>query len=140
MYPTDVAKTQAQLHTGGQLTMLQSLRKTVAERGVSGLYRGLASPIVAEAPKRAVKFSCNEQYKGMLRGADGSLSSGRAGLAGSLAGTTEAFVNCPFEVGGDSSSVSALCTDAQANPLSRERACLGIFGASISQILVAYYC
>ena len=36
------------------------------KEGVWGLYRGIASPIVAEAPKRAIKFTANEQYKQIL--------------------------------------------------------------------------
>ncbi len=104
-------------------SILTTLART---EGLRGLYRGIASPIVAEAPKRAVKFASNEQYKILLRDSNGSvaynspfaaiclriislissvlivragkLSTVRAGIAGGLAGVTEALVNCPFEV------------------------------------------
>lgn len=69
-----------------------------APHRIAGLYRGILAPIAAEAPKRALKFSANEQYKALLRLPDGTLPLGRAFTAGMLAGVTEAFINCPFEV------------------------------------------
>lgn len=53
---------------------------------------------MAEAPKRAIKFSLNETYKGKLKTDDGSLPALRAAVAGSMAGMTECSVNTPFEV------------------------------------------
>jgi len=50
---------------------------------------------MAEAPKRAVKFSTNEFYKGILKLPDNEL---KHGVAGAMAGVTEAYVNCPFEL------------------------------------------
>eukprot|EP00048_Salpingoeca_helianthica_P020776 m.247641 g.247641 ORF g.247641 m.247641 type:complete len:299 (+) comp52253_c0_seq1:83-979(+) len=96
MYPTDVAKTRQQL-SKESLSMFETMRAVVRNEGAVNLYRGVTSPIFAEAPKRATKFATNEVYKNMLRREDGSLPWYRAGLAGALAGTTEAFVNCPFE-------------------------------------------
>ena len=46
---------------------------------------------MAEAPKRAAKFTFNEKYKQLL-------GQQRYGLAGTLAGMSEALINCPFEV------------------------------------------
>lgn len=97
MYPLDLVKTQAQLSTTKQ-SMLQTLRGVVAENGYAGLYRGIISPILAEAPKRAVKFSTNETYKNWLKTPEGKLPSERAFIAGALAGATEMFFNCPFEI------------------------------------------
>jgi solute carrier family 25 2-oxodicarboxylate transporter 21 len=96
MYPTDVAKTRQQL-SRESFSMLQAMRTIIQQEGAVNLYRGVTSPIFAEAPKRATKFATNEVYKDLLRRDDGSLPWHRAGLAGALAGTTEAFVNCPFE-------------------------------------------
>lgn len=62
------------------------------------LYRGIASPILAEAPKRAMKFSMNEQYKKFFSDASGRLSGLGYAAAGCCAGMTEAVVNCPFEL------------------------------------------
>lgn len=64
----------------------------------SKLYRGIASPIMAEAPKRAMKFSMNEQYKKLFTNASGQLSGPGHVAAGGCAGMTEALVNCPFEL------------------------------------------
>ena len=55
MYPTDVLKTRAQLHASGSQGMAQILRGIVQAQGVAGLYRGIARPIFAAAPKRADK-------------------------------------------------------------------------------------
>ena len=84
----DVLKTRAQLHAGGGEGMAAILRGIVREQGVAGLYRGIASPIFAEAPKRAWKFTAN----GVLR--DHGL---HPVAAGAMAGFTEALVNTPFE-------------------------------------------
>lgn len=110
MYPLDVVKTRLQLQTstiGRTLAtneevyvgVYDAFRKIIKQEGFSKLYRGIASPIVAEAPKRAVKFATNEEYKKlftMLSG--GQLQTYHHMLSGALAGMTEAFVNCPFEV------------------------------------------
>lgn len=97
MYPTDIAKTRQQLSTGRTVSMWGLLTSIVKQEGPLNLYRGVTSPIFAEAPKRATKFATNEEFKSMLKLPDGSLPWHRALLAGALAGSTEAFVNCPFE-------------------------------------------
>ena len=84
----DVLKTRAQLHAGGGEGMAAILRGIVREQGVAGLYRGIASPIFAEAPKRAWKFTAN----GVLRD-----QGAHPVAAGAAAGFTEALVNTPFE-------------------------------------------
>ena len=86
-----MVKTRSQLSTGSSTGVWATLRGIVQEEGFTRLYRGLSSPIVAEAPKRAAKFTFNEKYKQML-GAE------HYGLAGTLAGMSEALVNTPFEV------------------------------------------
>jgi hypothetical protein len=62
MFPLDVVKTRFQLQvgTGGQYTSIfQCLRSIIKEEGLAKLYRGIAPPILTEAPKRAVKFGSN---------------------------------------------------------------------------------
>ncbi|XP_030341136.1 mitochondrial 2-oxodicarboxylate carrier isoform X4 [Strigops habroptila] len=62
-----------------------------------GFYKGIFPPILAETPKRAVKFFTFEQYKKVLGFA--SLPSGLAfAVAGLGSGLTEAVVVNPFEV------------------------------------------
>ncbi|CAM9493488.1 unnamed protein product [Discosporangium mesarthrocarpum] len=98
MYPTDVAKTRQQLSGGKTTPMIMILKDIIQNEGPTKLYRGVLSPVFAEAPKRALKFSLNETYKGALRKEDGSLPGFRAAAAGSMAGMSECSVNTPFEV------------------------------------------
>jgi len=100
MYPLDVVKTRLQLQkgTGKYTSVLQTFRTIAKEEGPLNLYRGILSPIMAEAPKRAVKFAANEQYKPMFADKEGRLSNKGAAYAGACAGATEAVINCPFEV------------------------------------------
>jgi len=98
MYPTDVMKTRAQLSTVKNKNMFAGMMDITRTEGIGALYRGIASPILAEAPKRAVKFATNEKYKELLAKPDGTLPAERAFAAGALAGATEVIVNCPFEV------------------------------------------
>jgi len=96
MYPTDVLKTRAQLSSTANKNMFATLVDIVKNEGIGRLYRGIISPVLAEGPKRAVKFATNEQYKDLLR-VNGQLSNQRAFVAGAAAGATEAFINTPFE-------------------------------------------
>ncbi len=86
MYPLDVVKTRSQLAEGKSQRIWPTMTAIVRDEGFWRLYRGLASPIVAEAPKRAAKFTFNEQYKSLL-GPDHYV------VAGALAGASEAVVN-----------------------------------------------
>jgi solute carrier family 25 2-oxodicarboxylate transporter 21 len=100
MYPLDVVKTRLQLQhgTGKYTSVVQTFKTIIAEEGFGNLYRGIVSPILAEAPKRAIKFSSNEQYKRFLSDSKGKVTTFGASIAGAGAGITEAFINCPFEV------------------------------------------
>uniref|UniRef100_A0A663DXW2 Mitochondrial 2-oxodicarboxylate carrier n=1 Tax=Aquila chrysaetos chrysaetos TaxID=223781 RepID=A0A663DXW2_AQUCH len=72
--------------------------RTIFQReGLLGFYKGIFPPILAETPKRAVKFFTFEQYKKLLGYA--SLPPGLAfAVAGLGSGLTEAVVVNPFEV------------------------------------------
>eukprot|EP00030_Apusomonadida_sp_AF-17_P008860 a883645_9.p1 GENE.a883645_9~~a883645_9.p1 ORF type:complete len:314 (-),score=102.55 a883645_9:116-1021(-) len=101
MYPLDVVKTRMQLQSkaaGSAMytSMVDCLRKIVAQEGFGTLYRGIISPILAEAPKRAAKFAFNEYYKQLFTGVVPQWSVAVA--AGTMAGVSETFINCPFEV------------------------------------------
>lgn len=54
---------------------------------------------IAEAPKRAWKFGANEEFKKLLASAraDNQITISVVWMSGSLAGVSEALVNCPFE-------------------------------------------
>mmetsp|Transcript_13125 Transcript_13125/g.19821 ORF Transcript_13125/g.19821 Transcript_13125/m.19821 type:complete len:295 (+) Transcript_13125:34-918(+) len=108
MYPLDVAKTRLQLLKNAvsgarvRATTATVLREIYQSHGAAGLYRGIASPIFAEAPKRASKFAFNEAYKTAFahKNPDGTSYHTFATLyaAGASAGISEGFINCPFEV------------------------------------------
>ncbi|MBN3311928.1 ODC protein, partial [Atractosteus spatula] len=69
----------------------------VVKTRLLGFYKGILPPILAETPKRAVKFFTFEQYKKLLSFTP--LSSGLAlSVAGLGSGLTEAIVVNPFEV------------------------------------------
>lgn len=98
MYSTDVVKTRQQL-SSEKITMIRTYKEIISTQGFRGLYRGVMTPILAEAPKRAWKFTANDQFKHIIAQSspDGKLTVGGSAVAGSLAGITEALVNCPFE-------------------------------------------
>jgi len=100
MYPLDVVKTRLQLQKGNtKYTSVTRTFKVISqEEGIFAFYRGIISPILAEAPKRAIKFASNEMYKPLVANSKGKISHQGAAAAGSLAGMTEALVNTPFEV------------------------------------------
>ncbi|XP_035292546.1 mitochondrial 2-oxodicarboxylate carrier isoform X1 [Cricetulus griseus] len=75
----------------------QHLLRTKCPDTLFGFYKGIIPPILAETPKRAVKFSTFEQYKKLLGYV--SLSPGLTfAIAGLGSGLTEAVVVNPFEV------------------------------------------
>ncbi|XP_025946635.1 mitochondrial 2-oxodicarboxylate carrier isoform X2 [Apteryx rowi] len=102
MHPLDVVKTRFQIQRGKtDPTSYKSLGdcfRTIFQReGLLGFYKGIFPPILAETPKRAVKFFTFEQYKKLLGYA--SLPPGLAfAVAGLGSGLTEAVVVNPFEV------------------------------------------
>lgn len=78
-YPLDLARTRIQMQVGGKKgggrhssssSLLGVLRGVVAEGkgGVKQLWRGLLPPLVAEAPRRALKFTANDAYTQALQG------------------------------------------------------------------------
>ncbi|XP_057576551.1 mitochondrial 2-oxodicarboxylate carrier isoform X4 [Hippopotamus amphibius kiboko] len=74
-----------------------SFRMIFRTEGLFGFYKGILPPILAETPKRAVKFFTFEQYKKLL----GYVSLSPAltfAIAGLGSGLTEAIVVNPFEV------------------------------------------
>lgn len=107
MYPLDVVKTRVQLQgkvpVPGQdyyTGMGDCFRKIIKNEGASRLYRGIAAPIMMEAPKRATKFAANDSWGIFYRkffGVD-KVNQPLAILTGATAGATESFVVVPFEL------------------------------------------
>lgn len=106
MYPLDVVKTRVQLQTGkgtgadAYTGMLDCFQKIIRHEGFSRLYRGITAPILMEAPKRAVKFSANDEWGRIYRKAFGQekMNQSLSVLTGASAGATEAVVVVPFEL------------------------------------------
>ncbi|RHZ49580.1 hypothetical protein Glove_519g67 [Diversispora epigaea] len=106
MYPLDVVKTRFQLQVdskvGGEryTSVMDCLKKIVKNEGFSRLYRGILPPVLVEAPKRAIKFSANEQYSSLYKKLNGvdKVTQRVSIQAGISAGITEALVIVPFEL------------------------------------------
>lgn len=80
--------------------MVDCFKKIIKHEGFSRLYRGITAPIMMEAPKRAVKFSANDEWGKFYRKAFGQekMTQPLAVLTGASAGATEAVVVVPFEL------------------------------------------
>ncbi|XP_055464678.1 mitochondrial 2-oxodicarboxylate carrier isoform X3 [Psammomys obesus] len=102
MHPLDVVKTRLQVQRSvmdpqSYKSVRDCFRTVFRTEGFLGFYKGIVPPILAETPKRAVKFSTFEQYKKLLEYM--SLSPGLTfAVAGFGSGLTEAIVVNPFEV------------------------------------------
>ncbi|KAL3116046.1 hypothetical protein niasHT_007346 [Heterodera trifolii] len=101
MHPLDLVKTRLQMGGGHYAGLADCFGQTFRREGVSGFYKGILPPILAETPKRATKFLTFEQYKR----AHAPVAThwhlppwACLSLAGLFCGLTEAFVICPFEV------------------------------------------
>lgn len=105
MYPLDVVKTRMQLQVAGGVGpqyngVVNCLKQIVAKEGASRLYKGISSPVLMEAPKRATKFACNDEFQKIYKREFGveKLTQSLSILSGASAGCCEAFVVVPFEL------------------------------------------
>ncbi|KAF9914871.1 hypothetical protein BX616_007406 [Lobosporangium transversale] len=81
-------------------SIFDCLRKIVQQEGALNLYRGALPPLLAEAPRRAIKFGANEQWGFAFKKLFGldQFTAPQAGFVGSMAGATEAFFVTPFDL------------------------------------------
>ncbi|KAF9353001.1 hypothetical protein BGX26_009230 [Mortierella sp. AD094] len=122
MYPLDVVKTRFQLQVttsrssaikgtvanstkvvvdaAPYTSIFGCLRRVVQQEGLLNLYRGALPPILAEAPRRAIKFGANEQWGFIVKKllSVDQFTAFQAGFVGSMAGATEAFLVTPFDL------------------------------------------
>ncbi|KAF8768689.1 hypothetical protein HU200_007243 [Digitaria exilis] len=66
LHPVDTVKTIIQANSSGQSSFYHTLRRTLVERGVLGLYGGLASKLACSAPISAIYTLTYEIVKGAL--------------------------------------------------------------------------
>nr|ADP20544.1 mitochondrial 2-oxodicarboxylate carrier [Heterocephalus glaber] len=71
MHPLDVVKTRFQIQRSttdpnSYKSLGDSFRRIFRTEGLLGFYKGIVPPILAETPKRAVKFFTFEQYQKLL--------------------------------------------------------------------------
>jgi len=99
-YPLDVVKTRMQLDTGKSQGLVGSFRSIIAQEGFGRLYRGLAAPLLLEAPKRATKFAANDFWGKTFLELSGEkkMTQQLSIITGCAAGASESFVVVPFEL------------------------------------------
>ncbi|XP_037726616.1 mitochondrial 2-oxodicarboxylate carrier [Drosophila subpulchrella] len=109
MQPLDVVKTRIQiqatptanvsalgeLHYNG---VFDCFAKMYRHEGITSYWKGIMPPILAETPKRAIKFLVFEQTKPLFQFGSPTPTPLTFSLAGLTAGTLEAIAVNPFEV------------------------------------------
>lgn len=108
MHPLDLVKTRLQIQSKFSAAskndpkyysgVWDCFTKMVKHEGTFSLWKGIIPPILAETPKRAVKFFTFEQYKKLFMFGSTAPTSVTFALAGLGAGITEAILVNPFEV------------------------------------------
>lgn len=100
LYPLDVVKTRQQLATGrGGDGLVATFKNIIAQEGAGRLYRGIVSPLMLEAPKRAIKFAGNGAWGNFFTNNGQTKNTlALATITGCFAGATESIVVTPFEL------------------------------------------
>lgn len=106
MHPLDLVKTRLQLQSSPKAPgdphyysgIIDCFIKMQRSEGILSFWKGILPPILAETPKRAVKFLTFEQYKRFFLFGSPSPTPLTFSLAGLCAGITEAILINPFEV------------------------------------------
>ncbi|XP_077225958.1 mitochondrial substrate carrier family protein isoform X2 [Tasmannia lanceolata] len=66
LHPVDTIKTVIQARSTDQMSLSRIFRSIISERGITGLYRGIASNVASSAPISAVYTFTYESVKGSL--------------------------------------------------------------------------
>uniref|UniRef100_A0A1A9ZLF6 Mitochondrial 2-oxodicarboxylate carrier n=1 Tax=Glossina pallidipes TaxID=7398 RepID=A0A1A9ZLF6_GLOPL len=100
MQPLDVVKTRMQLGGGGHhyKGVFDCFAKMSRQEGFFAFWKGILPPIIAETPKRAIKFVCFEQTKPLFMFGAAAPTPLTFSLAGLTAGLIESIAVNPFEV------------------------------------------
>ncbi|KAF1804169.1 mitochondrial carrier domain-containing protein [Mucor lusitanicus] len=101
-HPPDTIKVRLQTQPNPPIYSgaMDCVRKLIKEEGPKGLYRGVMSPLAGIGFCNAVMFMANGWSRRMLQNGDEKrvLSIFEIGVAGSMAGSVMAFLNCPIEL------------------------------------------
>ncbi|XP_055904782.1 mitochondrial 2-oxodicarboxylate carrier [Eupeodes corollae] len=104
MQPLDVVKTRMQLQNTKTLSgnqykgVFDCFGKMYRNEGMLSFWKGILPPVLAETPKRAIKFVCFEQCKPLFLFGSPTPTPLTFSLAGLTAGLIEAVAVNPFEV------------------------------------------
>ncbi|GFZ44368.1 hypothetical protein JCM24511_02090 [Saitozyma sp. JCM 24511] len=82
-HPLDLTKVR--LQTAGDKGMINSIRKTVANNGVRGLFDGLTGTLLRQITYSTMRFAVYDNAKAMVHTAAGSIAGGIAGILGNPA-------------------------------------------------------
>ncbi|KAE8880265.1 hypothetical protein PF005_g3043 [Phytophthora fragariae] len=99
-HPLDTVKVQLQTSREAGAGLVRTLRRVVGAEGVAGLYRGLLSPILSNAPINAAVFGVQGQVVRVLqerRGPERPLTSAQHFAAGASAGLVQVVFAAPSE-------------------------------------------
>ncbi|XP_034665061.1 mitochondrial glutamate carrier 1 [Drosophila subobscura] len=104
VFPMDLVKTRLQnqqiLPNGEKMysSIIDCFRKTIAQDGFFGMYRGSAVNIILVTPEKAIKLAANDYFRYHLSTPQGKLPLHMAGIAGGLAGLFQIVVTTPMEL------------------------------------------
>ncbi|KAG7386582.1 hypothetical protein PHYPSEUDO_015490 [Phytophthora pseudosyringae] len=97
-HPLDTVKVQLQTSREAGAGVVRTLRRVTSSEGAAGLYRGLLSPILSNAPINAAVFGVQGQVVRRLQSRDDApLSSAQHFMAGSSAGLVQVVFAAPSE-------------------------------------------
>jgi solute carrier family 25 citrate transporter 1 len=65
-YPTEFVKTQLQIPNNSFKGPIDCVKRTVSEKGILGLYRGLSPLVIGNASKAGVRFLAFDQCQNIL--------------------------------------------------------------------------
>ncbi|KAI8342196.1 mitochondrial carrier domain-containing protein [Choanephora cucurbitarum] len=98
--PLDTVKVRMQTQPSPPIykNATDCIQQLVRQEGIKGLYRGVMPPLAGIGFCNAVMFMSNGFFRRLLQKENKPLSIAEMGIAGSMAGSVMAFLNCPIEL------------------------------------------
>lgn len=98
-FPLDFAKTRLQKQVVIEYTgIIDCLSKVHKKEGFSGWYSGIRPNLTGIIPEKAVKLACADQFRDLLRDANGNVSVLAELTAGAGAGFCQVVITTPMEI------------------------------------------